>query len=41
MKTVRKEDIEQLEARLAAAPPAEVAPLVKRLVKAKRLFLRQ
>lgn len=40
MKKITREDIEDLEARLSAAAPAEVAPLVKKLVKWKRYFLR-
>lgn len=34
-------DIELLEEKLAAAPPSEVAPLVKKLVKARHAFIRQ
>src|SRR5699024_6233310 len=41
MKKIKREDIEALEAQLLAASPAEVAPLVKKLVKLKRDFLRQ
>lgn len=41
MKKILKEDIELLEAELAAAQPAQVAPLVKKLVKMKRDFLHQ
>ena len=41
MKKISAQDIEDLEMRLAAASPGEVAPLVKKLVKMKRQFLRQ
>lgn len=40
MKKITREDIEILEAQLSAASPGEVAPLVKKLVKYKRYFLR-
>ena len=39
MKREIGEEISSLEERLAAAPPAKVAPLVRRLVKYKRRFL--
>lgn len=41
MKKLVREDIEALEERLAGAAPSKVAPLVKKLVKMKRRFLRQ
>ena len=40
-KKIIREDIEALESALGAAAPAQVAPLVKKLVRAKRRFLRQ
>ncbi len=40
MKKVTREDIEALEAQLSAAPPGDVAPLVKKLVKYKRYYFR-
>lgn len=41
MKPVSQEEIRQLEERLAAAPPARVGPLVRKLVRAKRRLLQQ
>lgn len=41
MKKISMSDIELLEEKLAAAPPSEVAPLVKKLVKARHAFIRQ
>ncbi len=41
MKKISMADIELLEEKLAAAPPSEVAPLVKKLVKARHAFIRQ
>ena len=41
MKQIERADLERLEAQLAAAPPAKVAPLVKKLVKLRRRYLRQ
>mgnify|MGYP001623056673 CR=1 FL=1 len=41
MKREIGEEISSLEERLAAAPPAKVAPLVRRLVKLKRLYARR
>lgn len=39
MKKISMSDIELLEEKLAAAPPSRVAPLVKKLVKARRAVL--
>lgn len=41
MKREIGEEISSLEERLAAAPPAKVAPLVRKLVKLKRLYARR
>ncbi len=41
MKRITQAEIAEAEAKLAAASPAQVAPLVRKLVKMKRLFLRQ
>ena len=41
MKKIYKEEIDALEARLAALPPTEVAADVRKLVKMKRRFLHQ
>ncbi len=40
MKKVTREDIEELETQLSAAPPGKVAQLVKKLVKYKRYYFR-
>ena len=40
MKKIPREDIEQLETKLSAAPPGEVAPLVKKLIRMKRYYFR-
>ena len=39
MRTVSYRKIRELEANLAAAPPAKVAPLVKKLVRYKDDFI--
>lgn len=41
MKKITAEEIALLEARLAAASPAEAAPLVRKLILLKRRYFRQ